>query len=86
VIVPDGPSLERWRGSNACTIGCVMASDAANERVSVVVAGAVMIVGVSAGTDSQSRPDARGTVCAGAATGATAVVAFEFERVSFCFR
>ncbi len=63
-----------------------MASDDANERVSVVVAGAVAIVVVSAGTDNQSRPDARGTVCAGAAAGATAVVAFDSERVSLFFR
>jgi hypothetical protein len=56
-MVPDAVA-RAVRGSKACTIGCAIASDAANESVSVVVAGAVMIVGVAPAA-SQSRPELR---------------------------
>ena len=67
-------------------MGWVIASDEANERASVVVAGAVMMVGVSAGTANQSRPDARATVGTGAAVAAGATAALGFARLSLLFR
>ena len=81
VIVPDGPSDERWRASNGCTIGRAAATDEANTPPSVVVA-IVVIVGLRAGSDTQSRPDARG----GAATVAVATGAAASDPVSVRLR
>jgi hypothetical protein len=62
-----------------------MASDDANDCVSVVVAGLVTIVGLSTGSATQSRPDARAVAGGGAGVSAGAAATATLERVSLLF-